>query len=268
MADGPSGSTYARRHEVNLTFAGRSVLVAGASQGIGEAIAGAFAAAGASVIIGGRRTDQLAAAAARLDLAAKGRVRAIAGNYADAADIARVVTSAGAVDVLVVCYGDTDTTSGLDTSDADWERVITNNLSGPARLARRVAAGMKARGRGVILFIGSICGHEELGAPVGYTVGKTGLRGLVKAMARELGPQNIRVNMISPGNVLFEGGRWDGKRAKDPAAVDALIKNTVPLGRFGTPDDIAQAALFLCADASSFITGSDLVVDGGQSRVI
>lgn len=250
------------------TFSHRTVLIAGASQGIGEGIAAAFARADARVIVGGRAAEKLAVTAARLEKSTGGQVTPLAGNYADAGDAARILRDTGVPDVLVICYGDTDTHPGFNTSDEIWDRLIANNLSGPARLARLAAVGMKERGSGVILFIGSICSHEVLGAPIGYNVGKIGLRAVVKTMAHELGPYGIRVNMISPGNVLFEGGRWARKRAENPLETDKLIKKTVPLGRFGTPDDIAQAALFLCSDASSFITGSDLIVDGGQTHGI
>lgn len=253
---------------MHQTFSRRAVLVAGASQGIGEGIASAFARAGARVIIGGRRAEKLAATARNLAESTGGQVTPLAGDYADADDAARILRDTGIPDVLVICYGDTDTHPGFNTSDEVWDRLIANNLSGPARLARLAAVGMKERGSGVILFVGSVCGREVLGAPIGYNVGKTGLRAVVKTMAHELGPHGVRVNMISPGNVLFEGGRWARKRTENPLEIDKLIKKTVPLGRFGTPDDIAQAAIFLCSDASSFITGSDLIVDGGQTHEI
>jgi 3-oxoacyl-[acyl-carrier protein] reductase len=169
------------------------------------------------------------------------------------------------LDVLVVCYGDTDTRPGFDTPDADWDRLINANLSGPARLARTVARDMAIRGKGVILFIGSICGHEILGAPIAYNAGKTALRAVTKTMARELGPSGVRVNMISPGNVIFEGGRWERKRAANAGQIEQMLNAVVPLRRFGTPRDIAAAALFLCSQDAAFITGADLVVDGGQT---
>jgi 3-oxoacyl-[acyl-carrier protein] reductase len=249
-------------------FSLHTVLIAGASQGIGAGIAAAFACAGARVICGGRRVEKLALTVAGLKKCTGVQITSLAGDYADAIDAARNLRDAGQLDVLVICYGDTDASPGFDTDDESWDRLIVNNLSGPARLARLAAIGMKERGRGVILFIGSICGHEILGAPIAYNAGKIGLRAVVKTMAHELGPHGVRVNMISPGNVLFEGGRWAKKKIDNPFEVDELIKKTVPLGRFGTPDDIAQAALFLCSEAASFITGSDLVIDGGQTNGI
>ncbi len=250
------------------SFSHRTVLVAGASQGIGEGIASAFAQAGARVIVGGRRLEKLADTAARLAKHTGGQVTPLAGDYADAADTARVLRESGDFDVLVICVGDTDSPPGFDTTDESWDCLIQANLTGPARVARLAARNMVVRRQGVILFIGSICGHEVLGAPIGYSAGKTALRAVVKTMARELGPSGVRVNMISPGNVLFEGGRWARKRAADPDRIDNLIRGTVPLCRFGKPEDIAQAALFLCSDAAAFITGADLIVDGGQTICI
>src|SRR5262249_49806916 len=243
----------------------KRILVAGASQGIGEAIAHAIAAAQGEVFIGGRNSEHLQSAATRLNERSKGKVTPVSGDYGDPNQVEELLKTIGDLDVLVICIGDTDTPAGFDTTDAAWDRLIQANLSGPARLARLVAARMKERNGGAILFIGSICGQEVLGAPIAYNAGKAGLRAVVKTMARELGRDNIRVNMISPGNILFEGGRWARKRAANTKAVEDLIRNVTPLGRFGKPEEIAAAAAFLCSEAASFITGANLIIDGGQT---
>ena len=235
------------------------VLVAGASDGIGRGIAEAFAADGAQVVLGGRNAQKLEPLAAAIG------GKALVGDFSDPAMVPGLLAAAGELEVLAVCYGDTDTPPGFDTPDADWDRLINANLSGPVRLARDAARAMMGRGQGAILFIGSICGHEALGAPIGYNAGKAALRAVTKTMARELGPSGVRVNMISPGNVIFEGGRWARKRAANPAQVEQMLNTAVPLRRFGTPQDVAAAALFLCSPQASFITGADLVVDGGQT---
>jgi 3-oxoacyl-[acyl-carrier protein] reductase len=246
-------------------FESQNVFVAGASQGIGEGIALAFAREGASVFIGARGADRLAAAAQRIAAASGHKPQIVVGDFtATAGDL---LTGLPPFDVLVVSYGATDTAPGFDTDDLSWKRLIDANLSGPAHLARHVGRTMAARGRGAILFIGSICGHEVLGAPIAYNVGKTGLRALTKTMARELGPKGVRVNLIDPGNVLFESGRWAQRLAANPEDVSAII-DRVPLRRFGTPADIAEAAVFLCSQRASFITGADLIVDGGQTAFV
>lgn len=247
------------------SFLNRTILVAGASQGIGEGIAAAMGLAKARVFIGGRNSPHLSEAAARLARKTGASFIPLAGDYSDPVQSEQLLEKVGDLDVLVICFGDTDAPSGFDTTDEAWNRLILANLTGPARLARIAARPMKARGQGSILFIGSICGQEVLGAPIGYNAGKTALRAVVKTMARELGPFGVRVNMISPGNILFEDGRWARKRAADPEGINNLMLSTTPLRRFGTPDDIAQAALFLCSDAATFITGANLIVDGGQT---
>jgi 3-oxoacyl-[acyl-carrier protein] reductase len=240
----------------------RTVLVAGASAGIGKGIAQAFADHGDRVIMGARSHEKLEAAAREI---ASGDIVAIAGDFSSPAFIDGSLSKLGPIDVLVANFGDTDTPPGFDTSDEDWERLLHANLTGPARLARAVARGMKQRGEGAILFVGSICGREALGAPIAYNAGKAALRAVTKTMARELGPFGVRVNLLTPGNVIFAGGRWARKRDANPQKIEEMLVNQVPLRRFGTPQDIAQAALFLCSDGASFVTGAELVVDGGQT---
>ncbi|HEU5240097.1 MAG TPA: SDR family oxidoreductase [Pyrinomonadaceae bacterium] len=250
---------------MSQSFLNKTVLIAGASQGIGKAIAEVIAGAGGRVFIGGRNSQRLSETAAKLTQQTKSTVTAVAGDYTDPAQAEALLASIGELDVLVICIGDTDCPPGFDTSDDFWDRLIQANLTGPSRLARIAARGMKNRNGGSILFIGSICGQEVLGAPIAYNAGKTGLRAVVKTMARELGPDAVRVNMISPGNIIFDEGRWDRKRAADPDQVDSLIRRTTPLGRFGKPEEIAAAAVFLCSEDASFITGANLTIDGGQT---
>ena len=247
-------------------LAGRHALIAGASQGVGLGIAAAFLGAGAKVTLGARDAGRLARAVQGLP--AGSDVAMLPGDFSEPAFVSEAVPAMGRIDILVACYGDTDTPPGYDSPDAVWDRLVRANLAGPATLAREVARGMQARRHGIILFIGSICGLEVLGAPIAYNAGKAGLRAVMKTMSRELGPSGVRANMISPGNILFEGGRWARKVERDASGVDALIRRVTPLGRFGTPEDIGNAAVFLCSDKAAFITGVDLVVDGGQTTAI
>jgi 3-oxoacyl-[acyl-carrier protein] reductase len=105
---------------------------------------------------------------------------------------------------------------------------------------------------------------EAFGAPTDYSTAKTAIIALAKNMARKLA-SDLRVNVIAPGNVFFEGGSWDEKIQQDKKRVDEIIKSTVPMNRFATPQEIADAVIFLCSDRASFITGATLVVDGGQT---
>ena len=118
--------------------------------------------------------------------------------------------------------------------------------------------------KGVLLFVSSIAAIEAFGAPTDYSTAKSAVIALAKNIARKLAP-DVRVNVVAPGNVYFKGGSWDDKINKDQARVDELIKNTVPMNRFSTPEEIADSVLFLCSVRASFITGATLVVDGGQT---
>ena len=106
---------------------------------------------------------------------------------------------------------------------------------------------------------------EAFGAPTDYSTAKAAIIALAKNMARKLASDNVRVNVIAPGNVYFEGGSWDEKIQQDKKRVDEIIKSTVPMNRFATPQEIADSAVFLCSHRASFITGITLVIDGGQT---
>ena len=125
---------------------------------------------------------------------------------------------------------------------------------------------MGSRRTGSIIFIGSIAGLETVGAPVAYAAGKSALPAITKSMARELGPLGVRVNLICPGNFIFDGGRWSAKRTENPERIDAIIAESVPLQRFGAPREIADVAAFIASDRAQFMTGSTIVVDGGQTK--
>ena len=121
------------------------------------------------------------------------------------------------------------------------------------------------KSKGCLLFVSSIAGMEAFGAPTDYSVAKTAIISLAKNMARKLASDHVRVNVVAPGNVYFEGGTWDKKIEEDPDQVRNIIKETVPMNRFSTPEEIANPVVFLCSDKASFITGAILRVDGGQT---
>jgi len=126
---------------------------------------------------------------------------------------------------------------------------------------------MLEKSKGSILFISSIAGIESLGAPVDYSTAKTAVIAFAKNMARKLATR-VRVNVIAPGNIYFKGGVWDKKIKSNPESVKKIIATTVPMNRFGTVKEIANAAVFICSSKSSFTTGSVLVIDGGQTANI
>jgi 3-oxoacyl-[acyl-carrier protein] reductase len=248
----------------------KKVFVAGASQGIGFAIARAFLKQGAIVFIGGRDKTSLKEASDSLLIETGFRPTPICGDFSKRKDIVSVASGLKNLDILIVCYGDTlKIRPDIDIVEGSFdvfERHVHNNLIGPTGLAEEFIKYMANTAGGSILFIGSICGTEYLNAPIGYAAGKMALRAVVKTLSHQHGRHKIRVNMISPGNIIFRDGLWERKRKINPKEVDEYINGAVPLRCFGEPEDIANAAIFLASSAAKFITGSELIVDGGQTH--
>jgi 3-oxoacyl-[acyl-carrier protein] reductase len=167
------------------------------------------------------------------------------------------------LDVVVVNVGDGRSVSDSLPSDDEWQRTWKNNFESALQTAR-IFLPMLEKSEGVLLFISSIAGIEAFGAPTDYSTAKTAIIALAKNLARKLAPI-VRVNVIAPGNVYFEGGSWDEKINKDKKRVDEIISTTVPMNRFASPEEIADAALFLCSNRAKFITGTTYVFDGGQT---
>ena len=255
---------------MDLGLKDKVVFVAGASRGIGKGIARAFLDEGARVVITGRDSLALSAAAAELGAGRADRVMTFAGDLAQrsiALEACRQATARwGGVDALVCNVGSGSAKNGWALTDADWEPVFQINLWATVRLVEVFLPGMMEAKRGSITLISSIAGLESLGAPIPYGVAKAALEHYSKDLARRVGGCGVRVNTVAPGNILFPGGSWQRKLDADPAGVSAMICSEVPLGRFGTPEEIGAAVAFLASDRAAFITGACLVVDGGQTR--
>ena len=252
-----------------MKLEGKTALITGASRNIGRAIALAFAAEGADLALNTRvNQDELDAVAAECK---KIGVRAVPvlGDIADSAAVEGMVKEAsaqlGSIDVLVCNAAIRPHKSLTETSLEDWHRVIAVNLHSAFYLARAVVPLMKERRRGSIIAIG---GQSNLtGRPntTAVTAAKTGLLGLVRALAAELGPFGIRVNMVIPGFIDTERryAEWYPEfRQAAPGAPEQLKQ--IPLGRLGRPEDIADACVFLASDASSYVTGDSIRVMGGR----
>lgn len=253
---------------MDLHLTDKRVLITGSSRGIGYGMANAFLGEGARVILLDWEYNRLTKSADKLcKIYGKDRVLAFTIDCADAPAwtkvIAEIDTAWGGIDVVIANIGD-----GRGPQDAlpTAERFATawrSNFITSEETARATLPMLEASG-GCLLFISSIAGLEAIGAPTDYSVAKSALIALTKQMARRLAPR-IRVNCIAPGNVYFPDGSWDEKIIKDPQRVESIIQSTVPMQRFGTPSEIADAALFLCSAKAAFITGTCLVVDGGQT---
>jgi 3-oxoacyl-[acyl-carrier protein] reductase len=246
-------------------------LVSGGSRGIGLAIVRRFLMGGARVAVLAR--DEVGVRHAVEALSSDFGAERILGVAKDAgvqqeahAAVDSILEEWGAIDVSVLNAGGSVGSPGWETTPAEWEQALELNLATAARVAELVLPGMIAAGRGVLVFVASIVGLECVRAPLAYSAAKAAVVSYANSLAHEVGQHGIRVNSVAPGNVLFPGGSWDEKMSRDPARWQRYVEDEVPLQRFGSAEEIAAPVTFLASEEASFITGSCLVVDGGQTR--
>ena len=254
---------------IRMRLAGRTALVTGASRNIGRAIALAFAAEGADLVLNTRVNQEELEAVATECRKAGVRALPVLADIADAAAVdamvARALAELGTVDVLVCNAAIRPHKSITETSLEEWHRVLAVDLHSAFYLARAVVPAMKARGRGSIIAIGgqsSLTGRPNTAA---VTAAKTGLLGLVRALAAELGAFGIRANMVVPGTMDTERryAEWYPEFRQAPPGAPEQLKQ-IPLGRLGRPEEIAAACVFLASDASAYVTGDTIRVMGGR----
>jgi gluconate 5-dehydrogenase len=241
---------------------GRTALVTGSSQGIGFALARGLAQAGAAIVLNGRDKAKLARAAAELSgFGARVGTAAfdVTNGAAALAGVAQIETEFGAIDILVNNAGILKRAPLLELTEQQWKDVLDTDLTSAFLLARAVAPRMIARGAGKIVNICSLM--SEVGRPTtgGYAAAKGGLKMLTRAMATEWAKHNLQINGIGPGYMLTELTK---PLADNPEFSRWLLART-PAGRWGVPEELVGAAVFLSARASDFVNGQIIYVDGG-----
>ena len=253
---------------MDLKLNNKKVLITGASRGIGLAVAESFLQEGAKTYLVSRGSSALYENEKKLqNIYGLDNVVACKCDCTNVESLNSLKNEVedkwNSLDVVIVNVGDGRSVSDALPDDMQWKKTWNSNFESTLQTARTFLP-MLERSQGVLLFVSSIAGMEAFGAPTDYSTAKAAIIALAKNMARKLAP-SVRVNVIAPGNVYFKGGSWDEKIQQNKKRVDEIIKSTVPMNRFATPQEIADSAVFLCSDRASFITGATLVIDGGQT---
>ncbi|MFY9753992.1 MAG: SDR family NAD(P)-dependent oxidoreductase [Candidatus Acidiferrales bacterium] len=247
-------------------LSGKVAFITGGGTGIGRAIALQFAREGARVVLAGRRKAPLDQVAQEIRTAG-GESLTLACDVTDRAAVesalAATVRAFGRLDIVVNNAGAAVVAAADSTSDDDWHRLLAVNLTGTFFVSRAALPLLRHSGGGSIVNIGSVLGLVARKERAAYCAAKAGVTGLTKAMALDHAHERIRVNCICPSIIETELGAYTLSQTADPEAERARRRAEIPLGRMGTPADVAQMAVYLASDEASWVTGAALPLDGG-----
>jgi len=256
---------------MNLELHDKVAIVTGSSRGLGFASARALAREGCRVCLCARGRDSLDQAAAQI-AAETGDAAAALTSAADLTkpeDAERVVALAverfGALDILVNNIGLARGAGLLDTPQEEWQAAFDQTLFPAITMSRLAVPHMRRRGGGVILMIASIWGRES-GGRMTYNAVKAAEISLSKSLAQQFAKDNIRVNAVAPGSILFPGGSWWKRQQDDPKGIADMIARELPFGRFGRAEEVGDVVAFLASPRASWVSGACVTVDGCQSR--
>ena len=257
---------------MDLQLQGKVALITGGSKGIGRRTALEFAREGGKVAIVARGAEGLEQAAAEIG-ALGAEVATIQADVSRPEDAARVVDSCveqlGGLDILINNVGgNVGGRTVVESTDEDWLATFELNVHAAVRLTRQAVPHLRGRPGAAVVHISSISGWtEQLAGSCQYGASKAGLIFLTEVMALELARDGIRVNVVSPGSIIWEGGSWDQTRQRQPEAFAAYERNGFPMGRLGHPEEVADVIVFLASPRSNWINGRHIPVDGLEQPV-
>ena len=248
---------------MDLGISGKVALVTAGTRDIGLGIANALSAEGVRVAVAARTEVDIKRTAAALGgLGIVADLLTVAGCRRA---VGETETSLGPVDILINNLGVRAGSSWTDSGPAEFEAAFAGNVGVSVRMTELVLPGMLLRGWGRVVVISSIWGREAGGAPA-YNAAKAAEISFVTSLAREVAAKGVTVNSVAPGSILWEGGGWHRRKQADPEATAELVRREMPLGRFGTVEEVAGMVAFLCSQQASLVNGACIPVDGGQSR--
>jgi 3-oxoacyl-[acyl-carrier protein] reductase len=255
---------------MDLKIKNKNVFISASGQGIGAETAKQFLEEGCYVLINDTDESRIHKLYETLRRKYKSRVDYFIGDMTDETKILELrkylISKWKKIDILVANLG-TGKPLGKDKMRIwEWSRFMELNLFSGVKLINTFLPFMKKKKTGSIVLMSSIVGFQQSSAPFGYSAAKASVLSLVKNLSYDLAPFGIRINAVAPGNIYFGGGRWDEIVKNNPNVIKDYIKHDIPLKRFGKPEEIASAIVFLASSRSSFTTGTCLVVDGGELR--
>lgn len=257
------GTTSLACSHMDLGIEGRIALVTGGTRGIGLAIAQALAREGVRVSVVARTDADVERVAREL------------GGFGLAADVTTLdgcrrsveetVHNLGPIEILVNNFGARAGSSWQDTGPKEFEAAFHGNVTVSLVMTQLVLPGMIERGWGRVVVITSVWGREAGGAPA-YNAAKAAETSMVKSLARDVAGRGVTVNSVAPGSILWEGGGWHRRQQADPEGIADFVRRDMPLGRFGTADEVASVVAFVCSRQASLVNGASIAVDGAQGR--